>query len=63
MNEIAVGEVTWDELDDQGASELPSRDLLLGISLLGIPLLGLDGLTINVNTAGPNWLIGSIGKV
>ncbi len=61
MNEMC--ELTWDELDGQHASELPDRDLLLNVSLLGIPLLGLDGLTININTAGPNWLIGSIGRV
>jgi hypothetical protein len=36
---------------------------MIGISLLGIPLVGLDGLSINVNTSGPNWLFGSVGKV
>ena len=56
-------EISTDELERQEASELPARDLLIGISLLGIPLAGLDGLNVNVNTAGPNWLFGSIGSV
>lgn len=51
------------ELDSQRAAELPARDLLIGVSLLGIPLAGLDGVAVNVNTSGPNWLFGSVGKV
>lgn len=51
------------ELDGQFAAELPRRELLIGVSVLGIPLAGLDGLAINVNTSGPNWLFGSVGKV
>ena len=54
---------TLRELDEQRAAELPSRELLIGVSVLGIPLAGLDGVTINVNTSGPNWLFGSVGKV
>lgn len=50
-------DVSFDELDNEQASELPGRDLLAGISLLGIPLLGIDGVSVNVNTTGPGWLI------
>lgn len=46
------------ELAEQQCAELPARELMIGISLLGIPLVGLDGLSANVNTAGPNWLFG-----
>jgi hypothetical protein len=49
---------TRDELARQHSVELPSRDLMVGISLLGIPLVGVDGIGVNVNTAGPNWLFG-----
>ena len=52
---------TQEELEDQHAAELPSRNLLIGVSLLGIPLVGVDGVTVNVDTRGPNWLFGSIG--
>ena len=48
---------TKDELEHQEAAELPTRELLLGVSLLGIPLVGLDGVNINVDTKGPGWLI------
>jgi hypothetical protein len=51
---------TLDELDSQHAAELPARDLLVGISVLGIPLAGLDGVAVNVNTSGPNWLFGNL---
>lgn len=51
------------ELDSQRGAELPARDLLIGISVLGIPLAGIDGVAVNVNTSGPNWLFGSVGKV
>ena len=53
---------TTKELEDQHVAELPSRDLLIGVSLLGIPLVGVDGVTVNIDTAGPNWL-GSIGSL
>jgi hypothetical protein len=56
-------EISSAELDGQQATELPGRDLLIGVSLLGIPLVGLDGLSVNVDTAGPDWLFGSIGSV
>ncbi len=54
---------TVEELDGQHAVELPARDLMIGISLLGIPLAGLDGVAVNVDTSGPNWLLGSVGGV
>jgi hypothetical protein len=49
-------EFAVEELEQEQASELPGRDLLMTISLLGIPLLGLSDLTVNANTAGPHWL-------
>lgn len=49
-----------EELDSQHAAVLPGRQLLVAVSLLGIPLVGLDGVNVNVDTKGPNWL-GSIG--
>lgn len=52
-----------EELDREQATELPGRDLLLGVSILGLPLASLDGLSVNVDTSGPNWLAGSIGSV
>lgn len=51
------------ELDNQYVAELPGRQLMVSLSLLGIPLLGLDGVTINLDTAGPNWLFGAVGDV
>jgi hypothetical protein len=54
---------TAEELDNQHVAALPARDLLIGVSVLGIPLAGLNGLDMNVNTSGPNWLFGSVGKV
>ncbi len=56
-------DLTVEELEGQHAAELPGRDLLIGLSLLGIPLAGVDGVTINVNTTGPNWLFGSVGSL
>jgi hypothetical protein len=52
-----------DELDSQHTAELPRRDLLIGVSLLGIPLLGVSDVNVNVDTEGPNWLVGSIGSL
>jgi hypothetical protein len=57
------GEVTVEELEDQHAAELPGRDLLLSISVLGLPLVSADPLSVNVDTSGPGWLIGSVGSV
>ena len=54
---------TIDELESQHAAVLPSRDLLIGISVLGIPLAGVDGVSVNVDTSGPNWLFGSVGSI
>lgn len=51
-------DLTVEELNSQHAVELPPRDLMIGVSLLGLPLVGLDGLAVNVNTSGPNWLFG-----
>lgn len=49
-------EMSVAEMDQEYAAPLPHRDLLVAVSLLGIPLVGLDGVTVNVNTAGPHWL-------
>ena len=53
-------DLTVEELNSQHAVELPPRDLMIGVSLLGLPLVGLDGLAVNVNTSGPNWLFGGL---
>ena len=49
-------EIPVEELEQEHASELPGRDLLISISLLGIPLVGIGDLSAVVSTAGPNWL-------
>ena len=49
-------EITFEELDHQLASELPNRDLLVGVNVLGIPLAGVSGVDVVVNTSGPGWL-------
>lgn len=49
-------EISVEELEQEHASELPGRDLLINLSLLGIPLLGISDLSALLNTAGPNWL-------
>jgi len=49
-------EISVEELEQEHASELPGRDLLINISLLGIPLVGIGDLSAVVSTAGPNWL-------
>lgn len=61
--ETMTSALTTAELDQQAASPLPRRDLLLGISILGLPLVSLDGVDINVDTSGPNWLFGAVGDV
>jgi hypothetical protein len=50
-------DISIEELESQQACELPTRDLLLGLSVLGLPLVGLDGVSVNVDTRGPGWLI------
>ena len=49
-------EIPVEELEQEHASELPGRDLLISIQLLGIPLVGIGDLSAVVNTTGPNWL-------
>ena len=56
-------DLSLEEMDSQYAAALPNRDLLIGISVLGLPLVGVDGVSVNVSTSGPNWLLGSIGKL
>jgi hypothetical protein len=48
-------EIPFEELEQEQASELPGRDLLMSISLPGIPLLGLNGLTCTINASGLSW--------
>ena len=60
---IDNGAFTMEELAGEHAAELPARDLMITVSLLGIPLAGVDGVSINLDTAGPNWLFGSVGQV
>jgi hypothetical protein len=50
-------EIPFEELEQEQASELPGRDLLMSISVPGIPLLGLNGMTFEVNAITPNSLI------
>lgn len=54
---------TVEELKGQHGAELPARDLMIGVSVLGLPLAGVDGVAVNVDTSGPNWLFGSVGSV
>lgn len=56
-------DLTVQELEGQHGVELPARDLMIGVSVLGLPLVGLDGVAVNVDTSGPNWLFGSVGSV
>jgi len=49
-------EISVEELEQEHASELPRRDVLISISVLGIPLMGISDVTALVNTIGPNWL-------
>jgi hypothetical protein len=63
MTENIGGELSVEDMENEYAAELPARELMIGISLLGIPLASLDGVTLNVTTAGPNWLFGSVGSV
>ena len=51
------------ELDRQHTAELPSRDLLVALTVFGLPLVGVSDVAVNVNTSGPNWLFGSVGKL
>ena len=51
-----------EELDSQHAAELPGRHLMAALTVLGLPLVGIDGVSLNIDTRGPNWL-GSIGRV
>jgi hypothetical protein len=49
-------EISVEELEQEHASELPRRDMLINSSVLGIPLMGITDVTALVNTVGPNWL-------
>ena len=53
---------TVQELERQHTAELPSRDLLVAVTLFGLPLVGVSDVAVNVDTSGPNWL-GSVGGV
>ena len=57
MKQDRNGGLSLEELEGQHACALPPRDLLIALTLLGIPLAGLEGVTVNVNTSGPRWLL------
>jgi hypothetical protein len=63
MTNVNTSDFTLEDLEGQQAAELPTRDLLIGVSLFGIPLAGVDGVAVNADTSGPNWLFGSVGNV
>jgi hypothetical protein len=48
-------EIPVEELEQEQASELPGRDLLMSIALPAIPLLGLNGLTCTISASGIGW--------
>jgi hypothetical protein len=48
-------EIPVEELEQEQASELPGRDLLMSIVLPAIPLLGLNGLTCTISASGVGW--------
>jgi len=50
-------EIPVEELEQELASELPGRDLLMSIVLPAIPLLGFNGLTCTINASG---ILGSL---
>jgi hypothetical protein len=50
-------EIPFEELEQEQASELPDRNLLMSITLPGIPMLGFNGLTCTINASG---LLGSL---
>ena len=60
MTNTSSSAFTHDDLEAQHTAELPARDLMISVSLLGIPLAGVDGIAVNVDTSGPNWLFGGI---
>ena len=51
-----------EELAGQHTAELPVRHLMAALTVLGLPLVGVDGVNLNVDTRGPNWL-GSVGSL
>lgn len=36
------------ELQQQQATELPARELMIAITLLGIPIIGLNGIELHI---------------
>jgi hypothetical protein len=50
-------EIPVEELEQELASELPGRDLLMSITLPAIPMLGFNGLTCTINASG---ILGSL---
>ncbi len=51
-----------EELESQHTAELPARHLMAALTVLGLPLVGVDGVNLNIDTRGPNWL-GSVGSL
>ncbi len=49
-------ELSVEELENETMTELPGRELLIGLTLFGIPLVGVSGVGVDVDTSGPGWL-------
>lgn len=43
------GVVSQEELDAQHVVPMPSRDLMIAVTVLGIPVVGLTGVNISIS--------------
>ena len=57
MNQVQTPGLGRNELEAQHTAELPRRELLASVILFGIPLAGVSDVAVDVNTAGPGWLV------
>jgi hypothetical protein len=60
MTSKADGGSSIEDLEREHGAELPSRNLMVGLSLLGLPLVGVEGVLVNIDTSGSGWLVGSV---